>query len=578
VARLEDESLHHVCPKPALVRMALACRRLSALRDLQSLFHPLPSPVLLQRADEVLEIIRRETAREEEEEEEEQKEQQKDQGDDEKAEAPAAAAAAAAAGPTSLPSSPSRHEADKEMSAAAAPSSSSPQNRPKPAGAPPAPPSAFQAASKGAGSGGGSAATTTSPVLGTEALYLQAGWMTAHEKLRALAGSSAASSSADPSSASDGEGAGGGGGDAGNAGSRSQATARTKNLVAVHPSNRIYQAGVVLPAAWRGAKDPPKRGDDRPAPGGGGVGGAAAASRSVDGMGTVRAARGEGGAAVPGNLEDEMRLARQNSSAVQARLRGSLPSVLGLVTPTIDLLDDDDAAADDGRVRDAGGGAAAPGKGFEDFDVPRSMREIYKISNRNRRNKKAGSPTPERGVTPTTEKEQEELARAEAVLRERGLVPSAYFDEGAAGGGGGSSPGKRARTKSSSGRDSEETVPQDAAALASREDDFAVLRSVGWIPEGATAGRLDSDASKNSAFGFDFAPAGPAGSYDPARPSPNPFFSGAALAGGPLTQGFSKADPRSKKPNPGGRGRQGQGRRQERPEKKDGRTHAYRKR
>ena len=42
------------------------------------------------------------------------------------------------------------------------------------------------------------------------------------------------------------------------------------------------------------------------------------------------------------------------------------------------------------------------------------------ISNRNRRNKKAGvrsgTPTPERGVTPTSEKEREELAQAEALV------------------------------------------------------------------------------------------------------------------------------------------------------------------
>jgi hypothetical protein len=55
-----------------------------------------------------------------------------------------------------------------------------------------------------------------------------------------------------------------------------------------------------------------------------------------------------------------------------------------------------------------------------EFRIPRSIREIYMISNRNRRNKKTGSPTPERGVTPTSEKDLEELAKADALLEEHG--------------------------------------------------------------------------------------------------------------------------------------------------------------
>jgi exosome complex exonuclease RRP6 len=542
VAREQDESLHFVCPKSALVRLALACRQLSNLRSLQSLFNPVPSPILLQRADEILDLIQKEVLQEEEKEEH-------PPAEDYDIEDEAGGAAAAATASSSLPLSPCRQNADKEMSAVMASSSSQQQHRPSSANAFAL--SAFLTPSKG--DIGGSGLNGTSPVLGTEALYLQAGWMTPHEKLRALAGSATSTCSSSGSGTSAGEGGGGGG----ESGSRSQATAKTKNLVSLHASNKNYQASAVAGATAKVTK----ASDGGAAP---------LLGRSVDGMATVWAARGDEaagpGAAGGASLEEEIKRAKQNSSVVQAKLRGSLPSVLGLVTPIIDLLDDDEAAAEDGRgesrVRDAIAATASIGRGDEDFDVPRSMREIYKISNRNRRNKKAGSPTPERGVTPTSEKEQEELARAEALLKERGLLPSAYFDEGGAGGG---SPGKRARTKPSSGRESEETVPQDAAALASREEDFAILKSVGWIPEGATAG------------GFDFASAGPAVALDPTQLSANPFFSGAALTGGPLSQGFAKPDQRTKKPNPG-RGKQVQGRRQERPEKKDGRTHAYRKR
>jgi exosome complex exonuclease RRP6 len=512
-ARNEDESVNYVCPKSALLRLALAARQLTNLRALQALFNPMPSPLILQHADEILGLVQREL----------QQNPTNDKVGEKSDVQPSSGAEPAANQLSSL----ERTVADDAMRKAVEAEGS--QQQP-----------------------GNSFATSAfllmkrrnngmSPILGTDDLYRQAGWMTPHEKLRALATTAGATSSsssageetvpADPSRG-----------------------ANARRSVSVHPSNKNYQASAG--SNVKASNEPNPTGDSKataPLP----------QSRTVDGMATVRAAKGDAAASNDTNLEEELKRAKNSSSAVQAKLRGSLPSVLGLVTPIIDL-DEDEAAIEDGRESRVRGDPSG-GQEDEDFVIPRSMREIYAISNRNRRNKKAGSPTPERGVTPTTEKEREELARAEAVLKEHGLIPSPYFDDGPG------SPGKRAKTKTSSGRESEETVPQDSAAMASREDDFAVLKSIGWMPEGVSAAKAESDPGKHATYGFDYSAA-----VDPKQPGANPFFAGAALVGGPLTQGFSKPDQRSKKPNPG-RGKQ-QGRRQERPKKEEGRTHAYRKR
>jgi len=206
-----------------------------------------------------------------------------------------------------------------------------------------------------------------------------------------------------------------------------------------------------------------------------------------------------------------------------------------------------------------------------------------------RRNEKAGSPTPERGVTPTTEKEVEDLRKAEALLKERGLLSTPYFDENPV--------GKRQRTKSAlSGRESEESVPQESyASAASRKDDIDVIQAVGWEQPGfnvgaaSTAGAGGPPAEQGMyRRGFDYSAVGGVGAMDPTAPPPqNPFFAGAAVAG-PQGGGFAPGS----KPQ-GGNQQQNQQRssknksyrprqnrnRQERPDKKDGgRTQSYRKR
>lgn len=427
-----------------------------------------------------------------------------------------------------------------------------------------------------------------SPVLGTEALYKQAGWMTPVK-----AGESSATTTGDEDEDDD----------------PTMPDQKPKRLLSVHASNKNWRA---TGSVWQQEES-------------GGAGG-----KTVDGMGTVRAMREHSQSpsvrSSPSSIEADALRARHHAMQIRMSQKSALPAILGLVTPTIDVCTDDDEPFDDskasagleGGVIAGGGEITSETMGEEDFPIPRSMRDIYKISNRNRRNKKAGSPTPERGVTPTSEKEREELAQAEAVrppssvflstdpchftvvqtasrfvspaadmffvppqlLRERGLLASPYFDDG--------SPGKRQRTKPLSGRDSEESVPQESthASAASREQDSAVIQAVGWIqPPGAVAaetkgggGYPDAGAKDVTQYGFDYSAVGAIGALDPgAQTAPNPFFSGAALAGSQgTTQGVSKSDQQRSKGKGNFKSRQNRSR-QERPEKKDGgRTHSYR--
>jgi hypothetical protein len=367
--------------------------------------------------------------------------------------------------------------------------------------------------------------------------------------------------------------------------------------------------------------------------------------RSVDGMATARAAREAASqspiyhpmagksTAVLAAVEQDAKQARQSSEDIRSGLHkgGPIPAVMGSLSSSAAMVTNTAASttttSKHGQASgvEGGGGARASASKTtvgastemeeEEFVIPRSMREIYKISNRNRRNKKASSPTPEnRGVTPTSEKEREELAQAEALLKERGYEAAGYlFDNGNISqqqqreqqqqqqlhSVGSSSPGKRAKTKS--GRESEESVPQEATGGAAAKEDLDFMRSIGWIgseqsddsimaqryasnttraestgttgggcggDEASTATRptsrseegshRDSNRPASSASGYtnyDYSQVGPIGAMQPPSTSivtsNNPFFSGAAsgrssispaLQGGPLNQNLAKAD------------------------------------
>ena len=143
------------------------------------------------------------------------------------------------------------------------------------------------------------------------------------------------------------------------------------------------------------------------------------------------------------------------------------------------------------------------------------------------------------------------------------------------------------------------------------------MKEIGWIQSNqdvaglfqqqsstTTAGKPSSQSGRggrkggynDKTMGADSVPAAVGITYNPGRP--NPFFAGAALQGGPLAQqqqgtSGSRSDYRRRgghninstnnKGKPSNRGsgnssNSGSRQQQERPEKKDTRTHAYRKR
>ena len=490
-ARAHDESLPFVCTNANLLRMGLSTP--TTVGALQSLFNPIP-PLVLSHSQEILDRIKAAVmeARDNNDEEEEEEEDEE------------VAARQAVGTRSSAFFKPANTEKD---------------------------------ALRREG--------IMSPVLGTEALYKQAGWTTPSSEQQGVELTTTTEEDDETTDPAE----------------------KPKRLLSVHASNQQYRS---------------KKPSEHSLSGGN-------RGRSADGMGTVRAARENSRSPVPTtSIQEEAKQAKQNAAILQSGLlqKESIPVVLGMISPTgtTDVEDEEggDEVESGTKERDETGGDTD-----EEFAIPRSMKEIYKISNRNRRNKKAGSPTPERGVTPTSEKEREELLKAEALLKVRGSV---YFDTGEA------STVKRPRTRSRTGRESEESVPQESPNSASKEDDLTFMQDIGWIKskkegqqlmeerygrfkpggrgeaEDAPIKELNRHGTYGAGGGFDYSSGV---GVMPTTQSSNPFFAGASLTGGPLAQNFGKPEPRAKKT---GQGKGKQHRRQERPEKKDGRTHAYRKR
>ena len=307
-----------------------------------------------------------------------------------------------------------------------------------------------------------------------------------------------------------------------------------------------------------------------------------APTRVADGLGPVRVS-----GARPASADKESELAQNAAARIHLEQKDQMMS---LINPTnLDEDEDEDIGGDDQEDQ------KEFDHGSQEFVIPRSMREIYRISNRNRRNKKAGSPLPERAGTPADERERAALAKADEILKSRGLDGKSYFEDMPA------SP-KRQRTKSTgaSSHSSEEAAGGHDSASLSREDDIALMQEIGWIKDreeaegmikqrhendgddGQDQGDRESDEEetrdtrgKSPKPGFDYSSVGQIGVFNRNSPAPaNPFFSGAALAGGQLNQQQNKNE---KKKSAGSKSKQSR-RQTERPEKKDGRTQAFKKR
>lgn len=383
--------------------------------------------------------------------------------------------------------------------------------------------------------------TLMSPVLGTEALYRQAGWISPQNVGKPnIDGDIVPESIATTTDEDDAEG------------DDIMSQAKPRRVLGVHESNQKYRASQLTAHSLQLGQT---NGD------GAGV---------VDGRGPARAIK-------PSDLDEEAEMAQSKAKSIQTTQEKL--AMYGLIAGSGDL-DDGDADDEGGEDDDD---EIVEKANEEHFVIPRSMREIYRISNHNRRNKKSASPL----TLKPSEKEANELIKAEEILKARAAAGKNYFDE---------IPGspKRQRTRSTTSVSSED-VGQDSGAFSTREDDIAMMEEVGWIKgkeEAETmmkhrdsAGEEDGegtglssedDTGKQPKQMYDYSSVGAIGAFC-ATPSANPFFQGAATAGGYLNQQFGKGDSKKKQSNSKGK----QSRRQqqmERPERNQGRSQAYKKR
>jgi hypothetical protein len=280
------------------------------------------------------------------------------------------------------------------------------------------------------------------------------------------------------------------------------------------------------------------------------------------------------------SMEEAIELAK--NSAAQIRTSQESCGIIGLISSGTELRDEDDEDGDlVGNDEDEDKERMTD---QEEFAIPRSMREIYRISNRNRRKKKSSSPLP----PDHNEEELQELAKAEAILRSRSSEGKNYIDMIP------NSP-KRQRTKSSGAASlssSEDAVGQDSGSLT-REDDIALMQEVGWIEgkdeiDSMLKQRHDADGDDDESSEdfskrgetpkpFDYSNVGSIGAFNP-TPSANPFFTGAALTGGHLSQQTGKMDKKKKPSVARDRGGKQTRRQVERPQTAGGgRSQAYKK-
>ena len=387
-----------------------------------------------------------------------------------------------------------------------------------------------------------------SPVLGTEEMYEQAGWLTPHgDRDKDDVTEVVTTTTDDDDCIEEGK--------------------KPRKLLLVDVANKAYQSKHYSSHSLELGS---QRGGSR--------------GRTADGLGPARAAKDQDGDTP--SLQEEARRAQLNAVRIRSGMSQD-DDLLGLISPTAEL-----EAGNSGEHEDED----EPYKEVdeeEDFQIPKSMREIYKISNRNRRNRNIPSPpSSERSGMMAEPMAVDTLEGAEAVLAASGHYANI----------------KRPRTKSEESGEAEDSV------RPSRDDDIEFMKQIGWIKskeelkamvhtrrgdgdntseqEAEEADRetpTDGGDSKSSstasgfkngkaASPFDYSTIGPIGVYAPnAPPSSNPFFAGAAVSSGSVAQSYSQRRSNSERKSGRGRGRSGRGR-QERPDKKDGRSYVYKKR
>eukprot|EP00978_Attheya_sp_CCMP212_P005705 scaffold12806_cov55-Attheya_sp.AAC.3 len=533
-ARECDESLQYVAGNSQLVRISTTCP--TSVTALQSLMNPMP-PLVLRYSQTILDLIK----------------------------------TASSNTNNTTNTTPEKGESKSQLRASAAPFLLIPST-----------PSSFS--SPGARSSSG----FLSPVLGTEALYKEAGWDDDEQDH-----DEDGTNEEDPGDEDNvpveeaGENA--------DQEMRMEEVKDDRTLLEVSQVNQDYVASTHMSHSLEFTG-----GHDR------GV--------TVDGMGAARAALGQTFSGGEEEYEQAKQTALQvrealvNGDALLQFLRGGSTST---TIPSSGVGGNDDQDYDNHNDEEEGEENDESG---DENSIPKSMKEIYKISNRNRRRSKKPSMSGKDGETMTTtegrqvdEMQVDTLEGAEAVLASRGT--NGYFGGG-----------KRQRTKSGGGT-------EDTSATTERDDDVALMQEVGWIkdqkeaqdmvekednynaasPEedgtfrakqqkqqvepksgAGTSKQGNSDLNKGktvvAAPTFDYATVGAIGAYNPKAPQvANPFFTGAAIASNsnstaPKARKTGKS-PTNTKGSTATTSNSSSSRQQptERPSKGSDRTHVYRR-
>ncbi|KAL3795819.1 hypothetical protein ACHAW5_004769 [Stephanodiscus triporus] len=472
-ARREDESVQYVCPNAALLR--IASNRPATVAALQRLVNPLP-PLVMRRSQEILDAIKASTSSFPSPSGDATKDGAKD--------SPIKKATVASTLTVPAPT-PSR---SREM---------------------------------------------LSPILGSEALYQQAGWMSESDDDEGV-----------PKFLDV---------DAANKGYSS--TLYSSHSIKLSPPSLDVDSAAIEDEVG-GTNKPSRRG------------------AATDGLGTARAA---GGTA---SIDEEIKVAKRSANFVHKEMTklpeigkaakfGNGFSLIDLIRPIPQLEDVDfDRDQDDG---DSAGGDEpannddASGDDIPEEDemvIPKSMREIYNLSNANRRTGKEKSISkllqiPEGGAKQIQTFKEDDILGAEAIIASRG-GPGGYF--GSSGG------SKRQRTPPGKEGDIKLMIKMGWVKDKKDAESLAVVPGDPLPPEKEGRHHAQQQKKSNNAGGGSGKGGGGGvggtldyyssmgvgvGAFDPnALPSKNPFFAGAAMSAASMLHGGEskgKAHKRNKK-------------------------------
>lgn len=471
-ARQEDESVQYVCSNAALLR--IASNRPATVSALQRLVNPLP-PLVMRRSQEILDVIKK-TA--------EKKSPKLVQNNEKPAEG----------GKASTPSI---------ISTSTQPQVKNPRDR-----------------------------EMLSPILGSEDLYKQAGWMTPIS----VAGKGSTTSGA-ASSESEGE----------------ETTRR--RLLDVNASNAGYKSSkysshsmeISAPSLEAEGTHLSRR------------------SVSTDGLGTARAAMGDNGG---GNeaVSNEGMIARKSANLIKREMikalvgvsrngkYGSGFSLINLIRP---LSEPEDFRLEDNEDVDGNENDASPPKQNDaeadaeddEISIPKSMREIYKLSNANRR--RANKEKTQKPVQFKDEEINDDVANmkgddikeAEAVIASRG-GSRGYFESAKRQRTGNLPPGKdgdiELMTKMGWVKDKGEAESLAVVATNNNVDNNDNERETNR-KKSANGGRDKEGGGGKRATTDYYSNLGAIGAFDPnAVASSNPFFAGAAVGAASLLSSDQK--------------------------------------